>query len=193
MAEFAYNNVKNASISFIPFELNCGYHPRVFYEKDLDPCSKSRTVEELSSKLRELMTICQQNLHQAQELQKRGNDKEIKPWNYVPGEKDWLSSKYLKTKWNHKLEAKFLDLFRVLYPVGKQTYKLELPKKWKIHNVFHVLLLEQNTTKKGQVNNMQLEFEASNDKEYEVDGIWDSAVYARESAGQLLGLYYLVL
>ena len=40
---------------------------------------------------------------------------------------------------------------------------------------------------------MQLEFEAGNDKEYEVDGIRDSAVYARESAGQLPGLYYLVL
>ena len=42
---------------------------------------------------------------------------------------------------------------------------------------------------------MQLDFkfEAGDDKEYEVDGIWDSAVYARKSAGQLLGLYYLVL
>ena len=39
---------------------------------------------------------------------------------------------------------------------------------------------------------MQLEFEAGDDKEYEVDGIWDSAVYARELAEQLPGLYYLV-
>ena len=49
--------------------------------------------------------------------------------------------------------------------------------------------------KKGRMNDMQLnfEFEAGNDKEYEVDGIRDSAVYAKESAtGQLLGLYYLV-
>ena len=47
--------------------------------------------------------------------------------------------------------------------------------------------------KKGQVNDMQLEFEAGDDKEYKVDGIWDSAIYSKESAGQLLGLYYLVL
>ena len=40
---------------------------------------------------------------------------------------------------------------------------------------------------------MQLEFEADDNKEYEVNGIWDSAVYGRESAGQLPGLYYLVL
>ena len=81
----------------------------------------------------------------------------------------------------------------MLYPVGKQAYKLELPKKWRIHDVFYVLLLEQDTTKKGRVNDMQLEFEAGNNKEYEVDGIWYSAVYARKSAEQLPRLYYLVL
>ena len=42
---------------------------------------------------------------------------------------------------------------------------------------------------------MQLDFEfkASNSEEYKVDSIWNSAVYARESAGQFPGLYYLVL
>ena len=142
------------------------------------------------------MTVCQQNLHHTQKLQKRGHDKGVKPQSYAPGEKVWLSSKYLKTKSNCKLEAKFLDAFQVLHPVGKQTYKLELPKKWRIHNIFHISLLEQNTLKKERVNDTQLdiEFEASNNKENEVDGIWDSAVYAKESAtGQLSGLYYLVL
>ena len=91
------------------------------------------------------------------------------------------------------MKAKFLGPFQVLHPVGKQAYKLELSRKWKAHNVFHVSLLEQDTTKKGQVNNMQLEFKAGDNKKYEVDGIWDSAVYAKESAiRQLPGLYYLV-
>ena len=119
------------------------------------------------------MAVCQQNLHHAQELQKRAHNKGVKPRSYAPGDKVWLSSKHLRTKRNRKLEAKFLGLFRVLYPVGKQAYKLKLPKKWRIHNVFHVSLLEQATTKKGQVNDTQLnfEFEAGDDKEYEVDGI----------------------
>ena len=40
---------------------------------------------------------------------------------------------------------------------------------------------------------IQLNFEAGNDKEYEVEGIRDSVVYAMESeAGHLSGLYYLV-
>ena len=49
MVKFAYNNAKNASTNYIPFKLNCGYHPRVFYEDHLEPRSKSRNAEDLSS------------------------------------------------------------------------------------------------------------------------------------------------
>ena len=195
MAEFAYNNAKNASIGHTLFELNCGYYPYISYEKDLNLRLKSRNMEELSSELQELMTVCQQNLCHAQKLQKQAHNKGVKPQNYAPGNKVWLSSKYLKIKRNCKLEAKFLSIFRVLHPVGKQAYKLKLPKKWRIHDVFHVSLLEQDITKKKRVNDTQLDFEskASNNKKYEVNSIWDSAVYAKELAGQLPELYYLVL
>ena len=58
-------------------------------------------------------------------------------------------------------------------------------------------LLEQDITKKERVDKKtaeQLEFEAGgNNEEYEVEGIYNSGVYARESeAGHLLGLYYFV-
>ena len=129
MAEFAYNNTKNTSTGFTPFELNCGYHPQVSYKEDLDPRSQSKTAEKLFSELRNLIAACQQNLHHAQELQKRAHNKGVKPQSYAPGNKVWLSQKHLKTKRNRKLEAKFLGLFRVLHPVGKQAYKLKLPKK----------------------------------------------------------------
>ena len=58
IAEFAYNNAKNASNGHIFFELNCGYCPWVSYEKDLDLCSKSKTAEELSFELQNLMAVC---------------------------------------------------------------------------------------------------------------------------------------
>ncbi len=74
------------------------------------------------------MTICRDNLQYAQELQKHYHDKHAKPTSYAPGEKAWLNSKYIKTKRNRKLEAKFFGPFRVLHQVGKQAYKLELPK-----------------------------------------------------------------
>ena len=45
------------------------------------------------------------------------------------------------------------------------------------------------------MNDMQLnfEFKAGNDKEYKVDRIWDSAVYAKKLVGQLPKLNYLIL
>ena len=71
------------------------------------------------------------------------------------------------------MEAKLFEPFRVLHPVGKQAYKLELPKKWRIHNVFHVSLLEQDTTRKERVdkNVTELEFDTGDSEEYEVEAI----------------------
>ena len=68
MAEFAYNNAKNASTGHTPFELNCGFHPRMSYEEDVDPRSQSKSADELSAELRELMIVCRENIHHAQEL-----------------------------------------------------------------------------------------------------------------------------
>lgn len=75
MAGFAYNNAKNARTGHSPFELNCGYHPRISFEEDIDPRSKSCSTDVLANELRELMTICPQNLLHAQDLQKRAHDK----------------------------------------------------------------------------------------------------------------------
>ena len=64
-----------------------------------------------------------------------------------------------------------------------------------MHAVFHMSLLEQDTTRKERVDKQvkELELEAGDSKEYEVDAIWDSAVYASESeSGQQPVLYYLV-
>ena len=68
MAEFAYNNAKNASTGHTPFELNCGYHPRMLYKEEVDPCSKSKSADKLSAELRELMFVCRENLYHTQEL-----------------------------------------------------------------------------------------------------------------------------
>ena len=68
MVEFAYNNAKNANTGHTPFELNCRYHPWVSYEENINHRFKSKLLDELSAKLRELMTVCQENLHHAQKL-----------------------------------------------------------------------------------------------------------------------------
>ena len=91
--------------------------------------SKSKLVNKLSAELQKLMIVWQKHLHYAQEFQKRAHNKSVKLKSYTADDKVWLNSKYLKTKQNRKLEAKFFGLFQVLHSVGKQTYKLELIKK----------------------------------------------------------------
>ena len=61
--------------------------------------------------------------------QKRAKNKETKPRNYTPNKNIWLNSKYIKTKCNSKLEAKFFRHFQVFHLVGSQVYKLELLKQ----------------------------------------------------------------
>ena len=141
------------------------------------------------------MTVCRENFHHTQELQKQAHNKDVKPRSYTPGDKVWLNNKYIKTKRNWKLEAKFFGPFRVLYPVGKQAYKLKLPKQWRMYDVFYLSLLEQDTTKKEQVDKRvkKLKLEAGDSKEYKVEAIWDSTVYASKlESDQLPDLYYLV-
>ncbi len=62
MAEFVYNNAKNASTSHTLFELNCGYHPRVSFKEDIDLRSRSCSANKLAEELREQIKVCYQNL-----------------------------------------------------------------------------------------------------------------------------------
>ena len=111
MAEFTYNNAKNASTGLTSFELNCGYHFWVSYQEDIEPSFKSRSADKLLAELQELITVCRKNLHHGQEFHKQAHNIRVKPRSYDPSNKVWLNSKYIKTKQNQKLEAKFFGLF----------------------------------------------------------------------------------
>lgn len=80
--------------------------------------------------------------------------------------------------------------------MDKQAYKMKLPRKLKIHNVFYMSLLEQNITKKRWVNNnnimAHLQLDKVESKEYEIKVICDNKLYANKWKSHLPGLYYLV-
>lgn len=121
MAEFAYNNAKHSSTRFTPFELNYGYHPRVSYEDELDPRSRSKVAGAEVLELKELLYECKVNLQKAQDSQARYHNKSVKERVYTPGEKVWISSQHIKTKRNKKLEHKFFESFDIIEAVGKNA------------------------------------------------------------------------
>ena len=69
------------------------------------------------------------------------------------GDKVLLSTKNftLVTPGPVKLWPKFIGPFKVLRVVGKVAYKLELPRKFMIHPVFHVNLLKKFVEGRGEL------------------------------------------
>ena len=54
----------------------------------------------------------------------------------------WLESKNLKIPYqSRKLAPKQEGLFKIKEVLGPVTYRLTLPKQWRIHDVFHACLL----------------------------------------------------
>ena len=68
MAEFAYNNSKNASTRLTICELNYGYHSYVSFEDKCNARSRSSLAKELVVELRELMNVCCQSFLHTQDL-----------------------------------------------------------------------------------------------------------------------------
>lgn len=66
---------------------------------------------------------------------------------FVVNDKVWLDSKNLRTKkyFSKKFAPKREGPFRIKEVVGPLTYRLDLPKSWKIANVFHAILLRPYT------------------------------------------------
>lgn len=66
-----------------------------------------------------------------------------------------------------------------------------------MYDIFYILLLEKDITKKKQVNDsntvVQLELDEGKSKEYNIEAIYNSAVYAKKlEVEYLLGFYYIV-
>ncbi len=193
-AEFAYNNAKNSVTGISPFEANLGYSPRMSWDEDIDPKSRSQAAVDNAKHLFTLMGVCKDAILTAQQSQAEYANKHRKSRDYKAGDLVWLNTKYLKTKRNRKLEFKNFGPFLITDVIGSQSYRLELPSGWRIHNVFHVSLLEKDSSKQGEVSQSleNMEFDEGDAHDYVVAGVVDSAVFEPGEDGKAGGLYYQV-
>ena len=60
---------------------------------------------------------------------------------FEKGQKVWLDSQNLKTSYHKKIGPKREGPFEIDEVLGPVTYQLKLPSSWKVHNVFHAILL----------------------------------------------------
>ena len=194
VAEFACNNIWNSTIDRSPFEAMAGYSPRMSWDEDINPRRQAKSAVETASHMQDLMKSCHEAILAAQKTQARYADTHNKARDYKVADSVWLTAKNLKTKRNRKLEQKMLGPFKIIDIIGKQAYRLELPPRWRIHDTFHVSLLEKASSE-GKTKHMiadELENDEGDATEYIVGGIVDSHVFEDGDNDIAGGLHYLV-
>ena len=134
----------------------------------------------------------QLGLEYAQEIYKRKFDRKAKPApSFKVGDLIWLNRKNIATtRPSPKLDFKRFGPFKILKVVGesKLAFQLELPPRWRIHDVFHASLLDpyhaNEIDGRKQVVPQPPEI-VEGIPEYEVEGILNSEIRGRK-------LWYMV-
>ena len=193
-AEFAYNNAVQSSTKVSPFYAMYGYNPRMSFEDKPDSRSISQPAEDHALHLREVMKAMKDELIRSQARQQKYHNKHTKEVSFEVGEKVWLNRKNIRTKRpSTKLDWKMIGPFRIVEKHGRNAYKLDLPPSYRIHDVFHVSLLEKDPTQSESP--LDIRADEGDTKEYVVDFIRDSCVFKPgefRDPDHLGGLFYLV-
>ena len=131
-------------------------------------------VEQFLERMKKNFSTATKYLHRAQKRMKSQADQKRREQRSSSGDQVLLSTEHLQLKNApvRKLRKRFIGPFFVSRQVGTVAYELELPKSWRIHNVFHVSLLRPFRTSQwtqpttaGQVEDLEPE----DDEPYEVE------------------------
>jgi hypothetical protein len=186
--EFAYNNSKQASTGYSPFQLCYGQQPRLPLEdalKSLTNCanpSAAQRVEQLSKQIDQAV----EHLKKAQERQKKYADEHRREVTLKVGDKVFLSSaniRFVHKDRSSKLAPKRLGPYTIKRVVSPVAYELELPNTLRIHPVFHIEKLERvkesasfAAHRTPIAPSTPPDAEEDDQKEYEVEKILDRRV-----------------
>jgi hypothetical protein len=186
LAEFAYNNSIHSSTRLTPFFASYGYHPDMQFKppKELrNPVARvatERSADEFTEKLRECHDRLKENLAVAQERQMRhAGGKSVK---FDVGDDVWLSTRNIRTsRPSKKLDYKRTGPYKVSKVINDNAYRLDLPPTMRIHNVFHVSLLDRYMPPvEGQHPPEPQPTIVDDNDEYEVERILDSKLRYRK-------------
>jgi len=175
MAEFAYNNGYQESTKHTPFFANYGTNPE--YQAIGHLIKGRMTSPEDMSQLHETL---QAEMTEAQMRHKEYYDVQRKPDpNLQQGDMVWLLPRNIRTtRPCRKLDYKKIGPFKILARIGTSAYKLDLPASMRIHNTFHISLLElHNDSKFPSQRSEPPPIVVEGEPEYELEEIIDSRLH----------------
>ena len=186
VAEFSYNNACHSSTGNSPFFSNYGFHPKFDIGKPV--FFNSPEAEDLVTKIIDVQSKLKEQLIKAQESYKKFADKRRTSFTFSVGDLVWLLRKNIRTSRPcDKLDYKRLGPFRIVKQINPVTVSLDLPASFKIHNNFHISLLEPFIESEllDRENPIPPAVVVDGYPEYEVESILDSKYYRGK-------LFYLV-
>jgi hypothetical protein len=138
LAQFAHNARTHEAIKQSPFQLMYGTKPIALpevSEKTNSPVAND-CINQLYKSREEALAA--HDLARVKMMERTTN--RTKP--FKVNDQVWLESKNLKIPYqSRKLAPKREGPFKIKEVLGPVTYRLTLPKQWKIHDVFHACLL----------------------------------------------------
>jgi Integrase zinc binding domain/Integrase core domain len=136
--EFTHNNWRHTDWPKTSFEIIQGESP-----KALSLTYENTKFPSIDDKIKQIMTdrdkaLAAHKLARARIVKRRQNM--FTP--FTVGQKVWLDTQNMKTNYHKKMAPKREGPFKVEEVLGLVTYRLKLPTTWKVHNVFHTVLLK---------------------------------------------------
>jgi len=193
MAEFTYNNSVTVGNGMSPFYANYSFHPMAIDPASTEPLNLASKV--YAHWMHTVHDESREGLEEAQERMSRYTDSTRKvPPTYQVGDLVMLSGCNIRTRQpSRKLDHKNHGTFQIEKIVSPLAVRLTLPQKWKIHNVFHVSLLEPYRTNEHRVapDPSKVLREADNieqSEEYDVEEVISSVERGRGNNRRILYL-----
>ena len=205
LTKFAYNNTKHASTQMSSFEVMQKYISRMSFENSANFKAKFKFANEHVKKLTKLLNVLKTNLTHAQKQQIKYKNARTKKANFEVESYVNVNDKNIRIKRNKKLEWKFFESFKILDTIDDQIYRIDILKRWRIHNVFHVSLLKEIKVKKRekasleltyQFENIDIEKDETTKEIYDVEAIENSKILKKDQISKKSysesDLYYLI-
>lgn len=167
----------HTSTGISPFALNLGFNPRCDYLENNN--SNLPAVATHLENIRSLEKVLSQLLKNAAQNYKRFADRKRKDVEFKLGELVMLNRKNIKTtRPSDKLDYRKIGPFQITEKINEVAYRLKLPENLKIHDVFHVSLLEKYYESKipDRYVPPPPPIEIDDDLEFEVEAILDSRI-----------------